>query len=812
MTKEIEKILYKVQSPGQYCGGEYGSITYKEAQDFSMGISYPDLYSIGMSNQAVRILYNMANRVEGVQCERVFAPMADMERQLRETETSYFTLETQIPLYQLDMLAFSIGYELCFTNMLNIIQLGNIPLFYWERGEKDPILMAGGPTVTNPLPYSEFIDVFYIGEGESDFQSLLCRIKDMKKSGYNRKDILTYIKKQPYIWFDGKKEKTRITKDENFGKGRGASSAYPVPTIEAVQDHGVVEIMRGCPNKCRFCHAGVYYRPKREKDWARIIEEIDVLVYECGYKDITLSSLSSGDFNNINQLISLLYERYKKDYVSFSLPSLRVNSINLDLIENLSKGKKSGLTFAVEAAREDWQRGLNKDVSEDNIIEILREAKGRGWRQAKFYFMLGLPMSIDKSEEDDLIAYINRIQRKSNLNISVNIGIFIPKTFTPFQDSHQLSEDIGLRKILYIKKNINNKRVKISFHSPFASLVEGTLSRGDKKAGRLFLHAFNRGARFDSWDDKLDRNLWKEIINDAEWDVVKETTSDHKDFLELYDSLDLSVSLSSLKSEKDKAMEFELGTPCQDNCPDHCGLCHNNLRVREASPINSENIKLEKQLDIGYYPYLLKLEKRGKAKFIGHLDFYRAFERATYRSGIPLKMSEGYNPKPKIEFANPLPLGAESEEEWVLLELVRPIDSESKKDELNRKIIEGIQVCQIIALDVIPGQKKYSLMKHWGGCDWIIEAEKKLLVHIKKILAELLLEENVKMSFEFLKDDDSSVTIRHYFKQGKVAYNSLNKFLRVHFEDNFSNLRMRRIKSWAMTSRGILDYADFLKP
>ena len=314
-------------------GGEFGSITYEKDQELLMAVSFPDLYTIGMSNQAVKIIYSLANSVEGVQCERVFAPMKDMEDKLKEKDISYFTLEKAIPLHELDILAFSIGYELCLTNLLNILDLGKIPLRNRDRTEEHPLIIAGGPSVTNPIPFSEFVEFFYIGEGEEEYEKLLGDIVSIKKRGGARKDIEAHLKKQSYIWYDGKIERTKITKYTKFGQEPGWTSALPIPNIETVQNHGVVEIMRGCPNKCRFCHAGVYYRPKREKDWDLIVREIDFLVHKAGYRDITLSSLSSGDFTNIAGLVDLLNDRYKGLHVSFSLPSLRVNSLSLDLIE-----------------------------------------------------------------------------------------------------------------------------------------------------------------------------------------------------------------------------------------------------------------------------------------------------------------------------------------------------------------------------------------------------------------------------------------------------------------------------------------------
>ncbi len=802
-----DDLLYSVQTPGQYRGGEFGSITYGEDQDLVMAVSFPDLYSIGMSNQAIKIIYNLANSVPHVQCERVFAPMEDMESLLRKRDIPHFTLEKGIPLNELDILAFSIGYELCFTNLLNILELGKIPLRRGERGEGDPIILAGGPSVTNPLPFSDFIDFFYIGEGEEAYVELLSHLATMKKEGRNRQELCSYLEQQDYLWFDGKKGKTRIIKYTRFGQEKGWTSALPVPTVETVQDHGVVEIMRGCPNKCRFCHAGVYYRPKREKDWDLIIEETDFLVFQAGYRDITLSSLSSGDFTDISALVDLLNERYRGLHVSFSLPSLRVNSLSLDLIEKIGEVKKSGLTFAVEAANEEWQHGINKDVSEEKIIEILGEAKRRGWRQAKFYFMLGLPVSIDDREEEEMISYLNRIQEATGMNLTVNIGTFIPKVFTPYQNARQLEEATSLEKILHIKRSVN-KRIRVSFHSPFASLVEAIVSRGDKRAGELFLEAYRRGARLDSWDDHLDRHLWKELIANADWDVVGFTCSSHEDFTDLYDFIDLSVTEKSLKKENELSYESKLTIPCEETCHENCGICNRAVRVRNArKSLQNQTGKAESE-EGGYYPYLLVMEKKEAARFIGHLDFFRAVERAVYRTGAPLKMTEGFNPKPKIEFASPLSLGADSSDEIVLMEMTGEIDGNSFREKFNASVCAGVSIREISALPVIEGKRKYTLMKNWGGSDWKVAHTGKTTDQLRGELSMLIGDPEIGKSFQLLDSPHGAVMVRHLFSREKVLYNSINKFLRERFED-YENFRLERVKSWAIDKDGeLISYGE----
>lgn len=309
---ELRKILLSLENPGRYAGGEFGSHNKRNLQetDLKMAVSYPDLYEIGMSNNAIKILYSILNSIEGVVCDRVFTPAPDLEKLLESASVPLFTLENRLLLNDLDILGFSFGYELTATNILNILKLGGIPLTNDEREDSHPVVIAGGPGVTNPLPYGDFIDLFFIGEAESEIARLAEKASLLKKRGAGRKEILDMMRENPHLWYRGKKGKTTRAVFQNFSKKQSSFKNYPVPSVRAVQDNGVVEIMRGCPNGCRFCHAGYYYRPKREKPYNIIESEINDLVFGCGYREITLSSLSSGDYSLITSIIGKLNRKY----------------------------------------------------------------------------------------------------------------------------------------------------------------------------------------------------------------------------------------------------------------------------------------------------------------------------------------------------------------------------------------------------------------------------------------------------------------------------------------------------------------------
>ena len=409
----------EIENPARYLGSEYiYNRKHYSSGDVKCCMCFPDLYEIGMANNAVRILYDIINRTEGAFCDRVFAVALDFESLLREKNIPLFTLQEHFPLNQMDYLGVSIGYELCATNILQVLDLGHIPIEARDRKEGDPIVFAGGPASTNPLPFAKFFDFVHIGEAEPDLSEIIKTIGKYK----TRKERIEALKQIPCLWYPGKKLASRAV-DTTFGTTdeHPRLEHFAIASFETAQDHGVVEIMRGCPNGCRFCHAGQYYKPFRQRSLDTVFDLVDQNVEEAGYREITLSSLSSGDYPGLDKLIKALNDTYKARNISFSLPSLRVNTFGLNILEQLSEVRKSGLTFAIETPLLENQRSNNKEVTLDSIIPIILEARSRGWKLAKFYFMVGLPFVDVETEEKSLVDFLvaNRNATKINMNINI---------------------------------------------------------------------------------------------------------------------------------------------------------------------------------------------------------------------------------------------------------------------------------------------------------------------------------------------------------------------------------------------------------
>ncbi|WP_296686465.1 TIGR03960 family B12-binding radical SAM protein [Treponema sp. UBA3813] len=793
--------LCSVQNPSAYIGGEFGSVVKNHTSSdglFNYCIAFPDVYTIGMANQAIKIIYNGLNKKSNIRCERVFAVETDFEDLLKKHDAPLYTLETGMPLNQVDMIGFSIGYELGITGVLSILDLGRVPLLKKDRGESDPIVVAGGCGATNPAPFSDFFDAVFIGEAEGGMFELIEELAEMKKNGAGRAELLQHLSEHPSIWTEGMSEEkcghsvARRAIWSDFGKLPSVESFMPLPNVKPVQDHGVVEIMRGCPNGCRFCHAGVYYRPQRAKTKQLIFDDVDKLVNEAGYREISLTSLSSADYPNIEDLLDDLNARYKSQNVSFQLPSLKVNSFSLPLLEKLSEVRKSGLTFAVETPEEAWQLRLNKEVYAQHLVDVILDAKKRGWNKAKFYFMVGLPFpeTEELTEEKAIVDFLIDLQNRTRIQCNVNVGTFIPKPHTAYQWVRQISPEESERKLSYIRDHLPRGKFHVGTHDVNTSYLEGLLSRGDKRAGKVILSAYKKGARLDAWENHLRENLkhWESAFAEADFDVKESILRERgKDEVLPWDDVSLGVSKNFYKKEWDKNEKEELTPKCKPDCDHRCGVCNNKTcvnidnkpqDVQKSIQLSSNSVYPEWNIPV-MYRVIFQFTKKNGGEYISHLSQIEFFNRAVLKSSLPVIYTTGFNPLPRLEFASTLSLGISSDAEIASTVLYENITESDFISSLNRHLPSSIQIQKAFVFPVTNQRRRESLSTGlWGN---VYEYSFKCPVgEVKHFfdseLSKPFLDKSSLCEFSFDDSDGNKVLAKLLFQKDRPFRNALEEY------------------------------------
>ena len=729
---DIGNLLLTVEKPSRYLGGEANSVRKYNNSLLSIALCFPDLYEIGMSNNAMGILYSGLNAMPGVRAERVFAPAPDFESLLDKLNFPLYTLETGMSIADVDILGLSLGYELAATSIITVLKSGRIPLRSIDRDEKDPIVIMGGPAATNPHPFSTFIDVAFIGEAEAGFFDLAEELSGLKRAGARRADLLDRLRQVDAVWFpnrdtiSGKRALRSVFQGFSLTK---VLSALPLPTVKIVQDHGSVEIMRGCPNGCRFCHAGFFYRPQRIKPYEIIRSEVESLIKHGGYREITLSSLSSGDFPGVGELLDKLNAEWGSRNVSFQLPSLKVNSFTLPIIRKLAEVRKSGLTFAIETPVDEWQQKINKNVSFEKTIKILEEARSVGFKQAKFYFMIGLPVpGRGIGEAEAILDFFARIRSKINIQINVNVGTFVPKPHTPFQWSPQLHEEEALETINCIRNGLRKyKNFKFSYHSPFNSQIEGIIARGDERVGELILSAHLKGARMDAWEEHFDRELWRTVISEAKWPVINENCSSKSEKTPLiWDDIGMRVSKSFLWREYSKSLSGETTSTCVEKCTELCGSCNDEIKITDTPDpkgITEEKTESREMKQKPSGRLVFRFSKTLSASFMQHLSIVDAFIRAFQMSGLSICFSEGFNPMPRFETSQPIPIAVDSKCEIASIILSEEVDRCSFISMVNNCLPIGLYIEDAHYFPIIEGKKQRTI----GSLEWGSEYEVRYL-------------------------------------------------------------------------------------
>lgn len=723
MMRSADDILPHISRPSRYLGGELGSIQKDPATvDVTFALAFPDVYEVGMSHLGFAILYHVLNGLEWVAAERAYAPWPDMEEHLRASAAPLASLESARPLKDFDILGFTLQYELSYSNILNMLELGGVPRRREQRGEDDPLVVVGGPCAFNPEPLADFIDCAVIGDGEEAVVELCAAVRASRTARESRAALLERLSTiegvyVPSLFAVDYRESGEIAAilplKADYDKVRRRfladldAAPYPtrpiIPFMNTVHNRVSMEIARGCTRGCRFCQAGYIYRPVRERSPQRIAETVEQSLAASGYGEVSLLSLSTGDYSCIEPLLKGLMDRYAEEKVAVSFPSLRVGSLTEGLMEEIKKVRKTGFTLAPEAGTERLRGVINKGISEEDLLETTRTAFGLGWRVIKLYFMMGLPSETDVDLEAiiDLAARVKRTGKgtQGGADVNVSVSTFVPKAHTPFQWERQLGIEETLRNQGLLREGLKKKKLRLKWHEAQLSFMEGVFARGDRRLGAVLEKAVELGCRFDGWRDHFDFELWTKAFASCGIDPAWYLRERGEDETLPWEHIDCGSPKRFFVAERRRALAGSYTPDCRGGECSGCGVCdfeelrmrlaeHGELDLPAAAPRRAEPDEEER------YKVRLRMRKDGRARFVGHLEFMTVVHRAVRRAGIPVRFSGGFHPQPRISFPDALPTGVASDAEIIDLELYRPWGARETVEALNRELPEGFRILE----------------------------------------------------------------------------------------------------------------------
>lgn len=810
--EKIESLLPRVARPGRYVGNELNTVKKDwESVLVSFALAFPDVYEIGMSHVGMGILYHILNRIDWVAAERVYSPWIDMEKLMRDDEITLFSLESKKPIHRFDILGITLQYELHYTNILNLLDLSGIPVWSKDRQDKDPLVLAGGPCAYNPEPLADFLDAVVLGDGEEIVVEIAEVVRKAKRERQSRQETLRELSTIEGIYVPSL-YRAEYGSDDRFTNivpvdgdvpamvgartlNRLSNDNYPdkplVPMIEITHDRFSMEIMRGCSRGCRFCNAGMIYRPVRERRANDLLKHAKEVVDNTGFDEISLISLSTSDYGELPELLQNLRDMFQNDGISISLPSLRPDTFTPEIADFIVGFRKSGLTLAPEAGSQRLRDVINKNNREEDLFRAVEIAFQKEWRHLKLYFMIGLPTE----RQDDLDAIVDLVDRLVRLSrrygkkeLHVSMSPFCPKPQTPFQWESQDSIDTMEEKVSYLKRKISWKEVKLSWRDPRVSRLETILGRGDRRLASVIYRAWKEGARFDAWSDKFDYDRWLEAFRSCDLSVdVFVQKKEERERLP-WDHLGKGISKSFLIQEQNRALAGQAREDCRVEGCMGCGLMeHPECRQvvsREGKgrmsgqSRNSEStygrrtrrvqhVEMSRRIRIGY-------RKGQEVRFSSHLDMNRIFIRALRRARIPVALSQGYRAHPKISTGPPLSTGFTSRAEYFDLE-VRDGMRRDFDAVLNRHLPEGIE---IFRSKVLLG-KTLSLNESITRASYEIGADWRMSPGEMAVLITEFMKKNSCRVIRIKKGIDTKLDIRPFVVDMSMADGHIRMMLRL---------------------------------